>query len=172
MIEDILARLIEKVENRYYGKYRGFVTANNDEEGLGRIRAKVPQLLGDQETGWCLPCMPYGGVKEQGFFALPEEGAGVWIEFEGGDLSHPIWSGTWWSTGEIPESAASTKKVLKTKNGHKITIDDEKDEIDIAHKNGSHIKIGKKSIILEKGSKNIKLTGEKVSINGGNLEVE
>ncbi len=169
--ENILVKLIEKVENRYYGKYRGFVTDNNDPDGLGRIKAKVPQLLGNQETGWCLPCLPYGGAKEQGFFALPEVNSGVWIEFEGGDISYPIWSGTWWSAEEVPESAPVAKKVLKTKNGHKVIIDDDNDVIEITHKNGSNVKIDSESVLLEKGSKNIKLTDTSVSINDGSLEV-
>ena len=177
MIEDILAKLIDKVENRYYGKYRGFVTDNNDPDNLGRIKAKVPQLLGDQETGWCLPCIPYGGAQEQGFFALPQmpkdpdKGAGVWIEFEGGDLSHPIWSGTWWSSGEVPESATAAMKVFKTKNGHKIIIDDDKDVIEITHSSGSNLKIDSNGILLKNGSNKIELTGSSVSINGGSLEV-
>src|SRR3954465_8937613 len=122
--DEILARLIEWVEGRYFGKYRGRVTDNSDPDNLGRRRAKVPRLLGDQETGWALPAFPYGGASEQGLFAVPDVGAGVWIEFEGGDLSYPIWSGTWYTTGAVPESAQPAQKVLKTKSGHKIVLDD------------------------------------------------
>ena len=63
------------------------------------MKAGVPRLLGDSETtGWALPAFAYGGASEQGLFAVPDLGAGVWIEFEGGDLSYPIWSGTWYTT--------------------------------------------------------------------------
>lgn len=124
MFDEVLTRLVEKVEHRYYGKYRGFVSDNADPDNLGRIKAKVPNLLQDEETGWALPCAPYGGAGEQGFFAVPEVDAGVWIEFEGGDLAYPIWVGTWWSSGEIPESATPDTKVLKTKTGNKIILDD------------------------------------------------
>src|ERR1700739_937577 len=114
-IEEVLARLIERVEGRYYGKYRGQVTDNNDPDNLGRIKAKVPRLLGVEETGWALPAFPYGGANEQGLFAVPDVGAGVWIEFEGGDLGYPVWSGTWYTSNALPESASPSKKVLKTK---------------------------------------------------------
>src|SRR5437016_4989115 len=103
--EEILARLIERVENRYFGKYRGQVTDNSDPDDLGRVKAKVPQVLGDVETGWALPAFAYGGAPGQGLFAVPDVGAGVWIEFEGGNLSYPIWAGTWFTSGDIPESA-------------------------------------------------------------------
>ena len=42
---------------RFFGKYRGLVTDNQDPLSLGRIRAKVPELLGDVETGWALPAL-------------------------------------------------------------------------------------------------------------------
>lgn len=94
-IEELLQQLIERLDNRYYGKYRGYVSKVTDPQQLGRIKAYVPRLFGDAETGWAMPCAPYGG-PDRGFYAVPEVGAGVWIEFEGGDPSRPIWSGTWW----------------------------------------------------------------------------
>ena len=68
---------------------------------------KVPSVLGDQVvTGWATPCVPYGGQPGQGLFAMPDQGAGVWVEFEEGDLEFPIWVGTFWSkpggTTEVP----------------------------------------------------------------------
>src|SRR5438105_7908553 len=139
--EHILGRLIERVEGRYYGKYRGQVTDNNDPDSLGRIKAKVPRLLGDEETGWALPAFIYGGASEQGLFAVPDVGAGVWIEFEGGDLSYPIWSGTWYTSGAVPESAPPSKKVLKTASGHKIVFDDDGNSLEITDSNGNSIKM-------------------------------
>ena len=79
----------------FYGKYRGVVTDVKDPLMLGRIKANVPDVMGDQESGWAMPCMPFGG-SSMGFYALPGVGAGVWIEFEQGDPDYPIWSGCWW----------------------------------------------------------------------------
>src|SRR5262249_46301863 len=124
-IYDVLAGVIRQVERRYYGKYRGQVTDNNDPDNLGRIKAKVPRLLDTEETGWALPAFIYGGASEQGLFFVPDQGAGVWIEFEEGDLNKPLWTGTWFTGGDIPESAKPGKKVLKTKSGHKIVLDDD-----------------------------------------------
>lgn len=137
--DDILARLIERVEGRYFGKYRGQVTDNNDPDNLGRLKARVPRLLGDEETGWALPAFIYGGASEQGLFAVPDVGAGVWIEFEAGDLSYPIWSGTWYASGAIPESAQPGKKVLKTKSGHKMVLDDDGNSLEITDSNSNSI---------------------------------
>jgi hypothetical protein len=150
--EEILARLIERVDARYFGRYRGQVTDNSDPDNLGRIRAKVPKILGDEETGWALPTFIYGGASEQGFFAVPDIGAGVWIEFEGGDLSYPLWSGTWYTSGAIPESARPGKKVLKTKSGHKIVLDDDGGNVEITDTNGNTVAMDSSTIKIAAGS--------------------
>lgn len=150
--EEILARLIERIEARYFGKYRGQVTDNGDPDNLGRLRAKVPKVLGDEETGWALPAFIYGGASEQGLFAVPDVGAGVWIEFEGGDLSYPIWTGTWYTSGAIPESAQPGKKVLKTKSGHKIVLDDDGGSMEITDANGNSIAMDANTIKISAGS--------------------
>jgi uncharacterized protein involved in type VI secretion and phage assembly len=170
--DDVLARLIERVDGRYYGKYRGVVTDNKDPDRLGRVRAKVPRLLGDEPTGWALPAFPYGGLPEQGFFAVPEVTAGVWIEFEGGDLSYPIWSGTWYATGAIPESATPDKKVLKTRSGHRLVLDDDGKTLTLADASGNRIAMDASGIeIRDANGHSIKLTASGVSVNDGALEV-
>src|SRR5690348_14830866 len=130
-IDELLTHLVERVEGRFYGKYRGQVTDNADPSNLGRLKAQVPAVLGEEATGWALPAFIYGGAAEQGLFAVPDVGAGVWIEFEGGDLSYPIWTGTWYTAGAIPESAQPGKKVLKTKSGHKLVLDDDAGTLEI-----------------------------------------
>jgi hypothetical protein len=150
--DDILARLIERVERRYFGKYRGAVTDNSDPDNLGRLRAKVPRVLGDEETGWALPAFAYGGASEQGLSLVPDVGAGVWIEFEGGDLSYPIWTGTWFTTGDIPESAQPGKKVLKTKSGHKLVLDDDAGTLEITDSNSNTITMDSNTIKIAAGS--------------------
>lgn len=112
MIEDLLQQLIERMQHRYYGKYRGYVHDVADPENRGRIRAMVPRLLGeDTPTGWAMPSTPYAG-PDQGLFTVPDLGAGVWMEFEEGDLSKPIWSGMWWGSPQAedvgtPDSTAT-----------------------------------------------------------------
>lgn len=151
-IDEVLARLIQHVETRYYGKYRGQVTDNSDPNNLGRVKAKVPRVLGDEETGWALPAFIFGGASEQGLFAVPDVGAGVWIEFEGGDLSYPIWSGTWFTTGDIPESAQPGKKVFKTKSGHKLVLDDDAGSLEITDSNGNTVTMDSSTVKMAAGN--------------------
>ncbi|HEY3415646.1 MAG TPA: phage baseplate assembly protein V, partial [Armatimonadota bacterium] len=118
---------------RWYGKYRSFVRDNNDPERLGRVRLEIPAVLGagvESWSAWASPCFPYGGTPDCGLYLLPEVGASVWAEFEGGDVQAPIWSGVWLAgtnSGEMPSEAANnptTCKVLKTAAGHTLLFED------------------------------------------------
>ena len=170
-LEEIVARLVERVEGRHYGKYRGFVTDNQDPNNLGRIKAKVPRLLGDVELGWALPCLPYGGIAEEGLFAIPDQNAGVWIEFEGGDLAYPVWTGSWWGDSEVPESATPDQKVFKTTSGHKVVFDDNANNIVLTDSNGNTITIDSNGVKVEDDNSNVVTmdsAGVKVEDTNGN----
>ncbi|SCX79693.1 phage baseplate assembly protein V [Nitrosospira sp. Nsp13] len=107
-----MERLFEELESRFFGKFRGFVTANDDPLGQGRIQVKVPGVLGEK-TLWALPCMPYAG-PDIGFLALPPVDANVWVEFEGGDRSHPIWAGCFWGVDELPADVSPSVVIFRT----------------------------------------------------------
>jgi hypothetical protein len=107
---------------RYYGKYRGKVVDNIDPMELGRLLVEVPALNG-LEASWALPCVPYAG-PQVGFLMLPPIGANIWVEFEGGDPTHPIWAGCFWGELEKPVVAATPfQKVIKT-DGCTLVIND------------------------------------------------
>jgi uncharacterized protein involved in type VI secretion and phage assembly len=161
----------------FFGKYRGIVTDINDPLMIGRVRARVPDVTGDDETGWAMPCAPFGG-SSTGFFALPVVGAGVWIEFEQGDPDYPIWSGSWWgSTAEIPAVllAPPYKKVMiRTEGGHAVTLDDTPGVggIQLETATGQKIVMNAMGIEIDNGmGATIKLTGPQISLNNGALEV-
>ena len=64
-------------DSRLLGMYVGYVTKRDDEEQLGRVRVCIPGVL-EPESAWAWPLgTSGGGSKDQGFFAVPEEGAEV-----------------------------------------------------------------------------------------------
>ncbi|HYG09239.1 MAG TPA: phage baseplate assembly protein V [Pyrinomonadaceae bacterium] len=165
------------MSNQFYGKYRGTVTDIQDPLMMGRVRAKVPDVLGDQESGWAMACVPFGG-SGMGFFALPKVGAGVWIEFEHGDPDYPIWTGCWFgSMAELPPEllAPPYKKVLlKTEGGHSIVLDDTPGVggITLETSGGQKIVLNAMGVEITSGQGGtIKITGPQVSVNDGALEV-
>ena len=160
--------------HRYFGKFRGKVTDNKDPSNLGRVRAKVQDVLGAEDSGWAMPAVPYAG-KDVGLFLIPPTDAWVWIEFEHGDPDYPIWTGCFWAAGEVPVTpAAAEKKVLKTDTAT-ITLDDTQGAggitIETTAGTGAKIVMDTQGIEISNGTWSIKLSATSVSINDGALEV-
>jgi uncharacterized protein involved in type VI secretion and phage assembly len=167
------------VNGSFFGKYRGTVTDNQDPLMIGRIRANVPDVTGDADTGWATPCAPFGG-SGVGFFAVPAKGAGVWIEFEHGDPDYPIWSGCWFgSLADMPPALLVPpppfKKVMVvTEGGHSILLDDTPGigGITLETADGAKIVMNALGVEISNGlGASIKLEGPQVSVNEDALEV-
>ena len=128
---------------RFYGKYRGIVVDNDDPQQLGRLKAHIPEVLGEENSGWALPCVPYAG-NGSGQYTVPEPDTGVWIEFEAGDPSRPIWSGCWWGDGQLPannggESGAPSLRIIRSEHGLMLTFDDSSQVITVSDEGGSNL---------------------------------
>ncbi|MEE8295780.1 MAG: phage baseplate assembly protein V [Sphingomonadales bacterium] len=128
----VLGKTVQRQAERYYGKYRGFVDDNKDKEGRGRVKLLIPTVLGKVPSEWALPCFPYGGIKNLGFFAVPPEKSQVFVEFLEGDISSPVWTGTFWrESSEVPEEinkGEPTTKLIKTDSGHVFLLEDKNGE--------------------------------------------
>ncbi len=117
---------------KYYGKYRGTVVLNVDPELRGRIIAMVPDVLGVVPSSWCEACVPLAGPTgpPMGTYFVPPIGAGVWIEFENGDPSTPIFAGCRYGIGaEVPTLAfaglpVSPSIVMQTAGQNSLVISD------------------------------------------------
>lgn len=162
---------------KYFGKYRGVVTNNNDSKAVGRLEVQVPQVLGDKKT-WAVPCVPFAG-KGVGFFMMPEKGTMVWVEFEAGDPSYPIWTGFAWAEGDLPRSdAQSHLKFIKTKK-FSMTIDEQAGEVVIKYASGTtltmnslEVKIKAQTITVEGANgRKIEVDGVSARVNQTGLEV-
>ena len=169
-LEQMVVGLTEEVRGRFYGKYRGLVDDADDPEHMGRVRARVPSVYGDVVSPWALPAAPFAG-ESYGFLFVPKEDAGVWIEFEGGDPSLPIWSGCWWASNELPSPGGPTQRVLTTPNGLSVVMDDDARELKLVHPGGAEVALTDDGITLSFGSASIALTSSGVSVNDGALEV-
>ena len=129
--------------DRHWGKYRGTVTDNQDPRHQGRLRVQVPEVLGDTDSGWALPCAPYGGDR-MGLYAVPAVGAGVWVEFEAGDVSRPIWVGCWWAENGVPTDEAGTAatpavKLLRSEQGLLLALHDDSQTIALSDSQGNNL---------------------------------
>lgn len=136
--------LVTWARSHYFGKYRGLVTDNADSTNRGRLKVKVPAVLGDLEV-WAMPSFPYADAGDDGigFYSLPEPGTGVWIEHEQGDPSYPIWTGCFPGKG-LPKNESGTEaspplKIFRTKKGMLLAFDDDKQTISLSDDQGNNI---------------------------------
>lgn len=139
--ERLLQRVVEHVESRFYGKYLGFLVDNQDPQRRGRLRLRVPEVLGEVVSGWAEPCLPYGGGPNFGAYQIPpvtrdadgDYATGIWVEFIAGNPQFPLWTGCCFGApggrSEAPGDADSDDPnpgvhVHRSFAGHTTVIDD------------------------------------------------
>jgi len=168
MIDALLQDLLDYVRNRYFGKYRGVVV--DVDAATMRVKASVPSVLGGVTSGWAAPCVPYAG-PQVGFMMLPDIGSGVWIEFEGGDVSFPIWTGCYWNSGDIPSAAAATLKTIIATAGS-LAFDNSAGSTTLQDANQHTVVADSSGVTITGAPASIVAVGAaSVSINNGAFEV-
>ena len=160
-----LAEIADDLRSRFYGKYRGVVT--EVDAPTMRVRARV-DLIGDTDLGWATACVPYAGPNV-GFTMLPEVDSGVWIEFEAGDISKPVWVGCYWRDGEVPGDVAADAKAIFTAAGA-LVIDDKASSLRFEDKNGNKLVVDGDGVLAQGSSGKI-VVAATVKLNDGALEV-
>ena len=130
------------------GMVIGIVTNNKDPEEMGRVRVKFPWLSDQDESAWARVVSPMAGGG-RGLFYLPEVEDEVLVGFDHGDIHRPFILGSLWNGHDATPITASdavggdgkvNKRVLKSRSGHTITLDDTDggEEITIVDKTGSN----------------------------------
>ena len=165
---------------KFYGKYRGVVLNNIDPLQTGRLQVQVPDVTGLIPSTWAMPCAPIAGIQN-GMFALPVIGSGVWVEFEQGDPEYPIWVGCFWgSAAEVPALALLTPPAtpaitLQTPLQNGITISDMPGPtggIMIKTTTGASLIVNDTGIYIQNGKgAMLNMVGPSVDINSGALTV-
>ncbi|MBP6237641.1 MAG: hypothetical protein KA536_15935 [Saprospiraceae bacterium] len=176
--------------DRFIGKYRGTVYNNVDPDRRGRLLISIPDVLGLIPSTWAEPCVPLAGPTgpPMGIYAVPPIGAGVWVEFEQGDLNRPIWVGCrWGSNNDVPKAAneglpASPNIVIQSLTQQSIIISDTpgpKGGITLKSATGASIIVNDTGIYIDNGkgasitlvASSIKIKGNPVDINDGALNI-
>ena len=168
---------------RFLGKYRGTVVNNIDPMLRGRLLVTVPDAIGLTPSSWAEPCVPLAGPTgpPMGVYMVPPIGAGVWVEFEQGDVNYPIWVGCrWGSPSDVPPLAhlglpISPNIVLQTAGQNSIVISDlpgPTGGIMLKSATGATLIVNDTGIYIQNGKgASIVLTGPAVNINLGALTV-
>jgi len=155
---------------RLFGKYKGEVTNNNDPKKRGRLQVAVQDIT-DPEGTWAEPCVPFAGDK-LGFFAMPPEKTGVWVEFLGGRIDRMVYCGFFWRDGELDAQDYDANRVHLETKSLRIDIMDASDEINIQIKGGGKINIKGSEITLTADSVTQEAGGNKVVFDATAFDVK
>lgn len=133
---------------RFPGLYAGTVEGARKD---GRLEVSVPAVYdrtAPEAHALARPCFPYG------HFFVPAVGDKVWVAFENGDPTAPVWLGVWYPQGGVPAEADAdppAKRVVRTSAGQVVIIDDTKDseKIVIADKAGNRIELRTDGVLIK-----------------------
>jgi len=117
---------------RWYGVFPALVTDIKDPDGQGRVKVTLPwsaDTASARYEAWARVATMMGG-KNRGSWFIPDVDDEVLVVFEGGDPRRPyVIGGLWNGTDTPPESMDGAgnnyKKVLRSRNGVKVTLDDQ-----------------------------------------------
>ena len=131
---------------RYYSVYRGIVVDNDDQEKhMNRIKVCCPEVM--------------NGINNGFKFLAPKVGDIVFVTFEFGDPTKPLWEYHGWALNQIPSPLDGPNKMgIITPEGNLITLDDDNGRLTI-YINGD---IG----VAAKGNISIQAQGD-VSVGSG-----
>ncbi|HET8797747.1 MAG TPA: phage baseplate assembly protein V [Thermoanaerobaculia bacterium] len=116
---------------KWFGVYPAVVSNINDPESQGRVKITLPwapDTGSEKYDAWARIATLMAGGK-RGSWLIPDVGDEVLVAFEGGDPRRPfVLGGLWNGQDAPPESMDSAgknyKKVLRSRNGVKVTLDD------------------------------------------------
>jgi uncharacterized protein involved in type VI secretion and phage assembly len=160
---DVMSEIDDRTPQtqRITGIVIGVVTNNNDDEGkMGRVKVRYPWLGKDHESNWARVAAPMAG-EGRGIYFLPEVEDEVLVAFEHGDMRFPVVIGSLWNGKDAPpetnENGENNIRVIKSRSGHIIRLNDEKDKekIEIIDKSEQN------SIVFDTANDTITITTEK-----------
>lgn len=188
---DLLAGRGTASAARVYGLVVGIVTNNDDPDGQGRVKIRFPWLSDGEESWWARIVSPMAG-SGRGLFILPEVDDEVLVGFEQGDIRFPYVLGALWNGKDAPPEADPldgdgkvVKRVLKTRSGHVVRLDDTDGEekieiIDSSTKNTVVIDAAQNTvtitadsdIVLKSAHGDVVISGQNVRISATTADVK
>ena len=146
------------------------VIDNNDPEGWGRVRVQfIWQEKHQTKTPWIRVVQPHTGA-DKGFYFIPEIGEEVWVDFEDQNAERPFVVGSNYNGKEFSKyhTADNDKKVIHTRSGTKIILNDGEGSVFIEDPSGNTYLMDGQGNINVSAPKNISFSaGENVNIKAG-----
>lgn len=184
---------------RFYGVYPAVVTDISDPDQLGRVKVRLPWAADPEQEryeAWARLATLMGG-NQRGSWFIPDVGDEVLVSFQAGDPRFPYVLGGLWNGSDAPPetmdgAGKNAKKVLCSRNGVKVTLDDTDGQetltletpggqkltlkdgpgsVKIEDSNGNSIKLESSGITITAGAK-LTINAGQVSASAGMVSVD
>jgi uncharacterized protein involved in type VI secretion and phage assembly len=192
-------RLPSGLGGRWYGVYAATVSdVKNDPDGIGRVKVTLPWAPDNGSESyetWARVATLMGG-NNRGSWFIPDQGDEVLVAFEGGDPRRPyILGGLWNGKDKPPESmdggGNNYKKVIRSRNGVKVTLDDTDGQetmvletpggqkvtlkdgpgsVELVDSNGNSLKLDSSGVTVQASAK-VTLNASLVEVSAGSVTV-
>jgi uncharacterized protein involved in type VI secretion and phage assembly len=184
---------------RWYGVYPALVTDIKDPDNQGRVKVSLPwspDTASAKYEAWARLATMMGG-NNRGSWFVPDTNDEVLVAFEGGDTRRPYVIGGLWNGSDAPPESMdgagnNYKKVLRSRNGVKVTLDDQDGQeklvletpggqtvtlkdgpgaVEIVDSNGNSVKLETSGITVNASAK-VTITASQVAISAGMVTVD
>ena len=184
---------------RWYGAFPALVSDIKDPDGQGRVKITLPWSAdtgGGRYETWARLATLMGG-NNRGSWFIPDVNDEVLIVFEGGDPRRPFVIGGLWNGSDSPPESMdgagnNYKKVFCSRNGVKITLDDQDGQekliletpggqkmtmkdgpgsVEIVDSNGNSVKLESSGITITAAAK-VTVNASQVAVSAGIVTVD
>lgn len=184
---------------RWYGVLPALVVDVSDPESQGRVKVTLPWAVdpeGDRYESWARLATLMGG-NNRGSWFIPDVDDEVLVAFEQGDPRRPyVLGGLWNGRDQPPESMDGAgnnyKKVLRSRNGVTVTLDDQDGQeqlvletpggqkitlkdgpgaVEVVDSNGNSVKLETSGITVNAGAK-VTVSAGQLTISAGMVTVD
>ncbi len=184
---------------RWYGVAPATVLDLKDPDGQGRVQVTLPWCPdsgGARYEAWARIATMFAG-NGRGSWFIPDVGDEVLVAFEHGDPARPYLIGGLWNGSDSPPQSMdgggrNNKKVIRSRNGVKVTLDDEQGQesliletpggqkvrlkdgpgrLDIEDSNGNSVKLEAAGITITAAAK-VTVNAPQVAVSAGMVKVD
>lgn len=199
ILERVLPRSATGLGGRWYGVYPALVMDISDPDGQGRVKVSLPWSPDGSSARyevWARLSTLMGG-NNRGSWFIPDVNDEVLVSFAAGDPRWPfVLGGLWNGSDKPPESmdgaGNNNLKVLRSRNGVKVTLDDQDGQekmiletpggqkvtlkdgagaIEIQDSNGNSIKLESAGITINASAK-VTVSASQVTVSTSLLTVD
>lgn len=191
-----LDRLAGSARHHYYGVYPATVSDNQDPEGQGRVRIRLPwspDTADGEYNAWARLATMNAG-NERGSWFIPEVGDEVLVGFGGGDPDWPYVVGSLWNgvdaapetitanndvrsltsrtgiTITMDDTAGAVRLTLRTPGGQTVTLDDGATTVRVTDSTGNSVELAPSGVTLT-ATGQLKISAATLQIDCGSANV-